>query len=1275
MNWTKEQSQAIYEKGSNILVAAAAGSGKTAVLVERIISKIIKEKIDIDKLLVVTFTNAAASEMRERILTAIYKIIDNEEEQDEETINHLQRQITLLNKASICTIDSFCLDVIRNNFFEIEISPNFKIADTAEIDLQKQEVLETLFEEKYENHDADFEKLIKNYTSYRDDTPLKDLILKIYTYIESNPFPLKWLDTQIEKFNIKDIKQDFSKTVWGKILLESMKEELEDNIKKLKSEERRLSVDKELESYEKILTSDIQQLEMVLGNLENWDKAYLLANQVEFLKWPSSRKITNPEKDNAKKIRDKVKKNFTDKRDKIFISNSEQANIDLQEMYEILVKLKRIILDFDEKFKKSKKEKNIVDFSDIEHLALEILIKENDEKIESSDIAKKYQEKFAEIAIDEYQDSNLVQEYILTSISKGNNIFMVGDVKQSIYKFRQAMPDLFLNKYQNYSENTANEKGLKIKLFKNFRSRENVLEITNMIFESIMGKELGEIEYTEEEYLNLGAAYPESKENLISEIDILDPLEDEEKLEESEIQSNIQNDSLEEDQEEQEKLEDIELEAKFVAKKIRDLLDSSFQVYDNKKEKFRKIECKDIVILLRSTKNKANIFEKELTLQNIDVYSDTSSEYLESYEIQIIMDLLKIIDNPYQDIPLVHIMLSSIGMFTNDDLLEIRLCDDQDDFYTAMLKSKLSVKEELKEKIENFLEKIEDFRQKNQILDLDELIWTIYEETGFLNYVALMPNGNLRVANLKMLFERAKQYESASFKGLFNFINFIEKIKLGSGDLGAAKLIGENENVVRIMSIHKSKGLEFPIVFLVGTGSNFNMQDLNNDILLHQDLGIGVKYIDYDKQIKYDTISKLALREKLLEENLAEEMRILYVALTRAKEKIYITGIKKDSNKEKEKMKELVDIYKLENGKINSNLLKKYKKYIDWILLTFLYNPEQSKNIMEINVLKGQDILKGIKEEEKQDIDIFKLLEENSKNIKEEEIIKLKNQLVFEYPYKDLIKIPTKESVTNIVHKNIKEIKYSLKLEDETETISERDDLEEIEELNNENKKTDNVDNDEDKKEKEIEMLEFPKPKFLVGTEEEKITPAQRGTLVHLCMKNLEFGKDYNLQDIKNLIEDLKAREMITQKGLEAINPYVILKFTQSNIWQKLKEAKEYHKEEPFYINIPAKDVMETTEDENILVQGIIDLYYINKNDELILLDYKTDFLAPNGPVLFGSKEPKRTGPFGASREQILVERHKAQLMLYKEALENGLSRKVDKVYIYSTSLGKEIEI
>ncbi len=726
-----------------------------------------------------------------------------------------------------------------------------------------------------------------------------------------------------------------------------------------------------------------------------------------------------------------------------------------------------------------------------------------------------------------------------------------------------------------------------------------------------MSKKLGDIEYTEEEYLYLGAQYENCKQDYLTEVNIIDVGQKE--------PVPMSPDVIQDDEKEEEKIEDIELEARFIANKIRELLDSKFQVYDNKKQRFRDICSKDIVILLRSTKNKASIFEKELIKQNINAYTDVSEEYLQTYEVQVIMDLLKIIDNPYQDLPLVHIMLSPIGMFTNDDLLEIRLTDKNDDFYTTLLKSRLSVSESLKEKIEAFLDKIDNFRELNNVLDLDELIWRIYEDTGFLNYVALMPNGEFRCANLKILFERAKQYETASFKGLFNFINFIENVKKGNSDLGSAKLISENEDVVRIMSIHKSKGLEFPIVFLASTGSSFNMMDLNKDILLHQEYGIGAKFIDYDRQIKYDTLTKKALREKILEENLAEEMRVLYVALTRAKEKLFISAVSKDYEKQKTNMQDLIEMYK-NNGKINPILIKKYKKYIDWILLTYFYNKNKAKNIMEVKTISKNEILVNSNQEEKEE-DIFELLEENSKNISNEEILKLKNQLSFEYKYKDLINIPTKDSVTNIIHKNVSNQKFGVEVENKEET-----------------------------------KIEFAKPKFIEGTEEEKISASKRGTLVHLCMKSLDFNKKYELKDIQDIIEDLKDRQIITQKEAENINPYVILKFTKTKIFEELKSAKEYHKEAPFYINVPANKVIETTLKENILVQGIIDLYYITKDNKLVLLDYKTDY----------AKE---------GDEQILINRHKPQLMLYKQALEKGLNRKVDKVFIYSTGLGKEIEI
>jgi len=893
MEWTKEQEQAIYEKGSNILVAAAAGSGKTAVLVERIINNIINENIDIDRLLVVTFTNAAASEMRERILSAIYKKI--EESDNEQENEKLQKQITLLNKASICTIDSFCLDVIKNNFFELDISPNFRIADTAEIELLKQEVLEEMFEEKYENEDENFVNLIHTYTTYKDDTPLKEIILKIYNQIQSNPFPEKWLEEKIEKFNIKDLSQDFSKTDWGQILLKDIEEEIIDCQSILKQELQKISRYDELEKYCQTIANDIDQLETLKVNLDSWDKAYSINQNLEFVTWPRDSKITLEEKELAKQARDNVKKKLNKKTDKFLIFNSQEANQDIYDMYEKLNALKEIILEYGKKIAKAKKEKNILDFNDIEHFALNILVQEKDGQIIQTETAKKYQEKYVEIAIDEYQDSNLIQEYILRSISNKSNIFMVGDVKQSIYKFRQARPDLFYTKYNTYKlkQDKKENDDLKIQLFKNFRSRKNVLDFTNIIFENLMTEKPWEIEYNLEEYLNLGADYKENGQDLKIEIHAIDL-------------ADIEEQETETPEEDEEHIEDIELEARYVTQKIQELMQSNFQVYDAKKKEFRNLKYKDIAILLRSTKTSAPIFEKELAKQNIPAFSDSSSEYLGSIEIQTIMSLLRIIDNPLQDIPLVTVLRSSIAGFTDNDLIQIRLNDKYDNFYNALLKAKLSVDETLKTKITNFLDNIESWRKAKEYLALDELIWKIYSDTGFYNYVGLMPNGALRQANLKMLFERAKQYESASFKGLFNFINFIEKVHSGSGDLGSAKIIGENEDVVRIMSIHKSKGLEFPIVFLSNTGKSINLMDLKQNILIHNEIGLGTKYIDYDKQIEYDTLSKSAIANKLHLETLSEEMRILYVALTRAKEKLIITGIVKDTKEALEKLEDQI---------------------------------------------------------------------------------------------------------------------------------------------------------------------------------------------------------------------------------------------------------------------------------------------------------------------------------------------------------------------------------
>ena len=1257
-NWTKEQEQAIYQKDTNLLVAAAAGSGKTAVLVERIINKAINENIDINRLLVVTFTNAAASEMRERVLNAIYKKLDENPEN-----TNLQKQITLLHMASICTIDSFCLEVVKNNFYELEnISPNFRIADTPEIELLKQEILDQLFETKYIEENEEFVKLINTYTSYKDDTPLKELILSIYNYINSSPYPQKWLKEKIEMFNIKGkYEENFSKSPWGKILVKEMEEELIDSIAILSDTLENLKSDNNLEIFAQTIESDIKQLDTLKQNLNNWDKAYEIANNITFTQW-SRKKVESDIKQEAKEIRDNVKEKFKKIKEKIFPTDSKQSNQDIFDMYNILKKLENLILEFDELFCKKKREKNIVDFTDIEHFALNILVKGVDENgnIIKTDVAKKYTEKYEEIAIDEYQDSNLVQEFILSSISRGNNMFMVGDVKQSIYRFRQAMPKLFLEKYSKFEtvgtgnvcltklskkiENKEGEEnktktnknietniyctncltGRKIQLFKNFRSRENVLDFTNLIFKNIMSSNLGEVEYDETEYLNLGAKdYPNIAQNLKAEINIIDMGQSDDKDENYEYDEEYEDDD---EKEELEHIENIELEAKYVAKKIKELIEKKYQVYDKKSETFRNISYKDIAILLRSTKDKANIYEQEIINLGMPVFSDSTQEYLDSIEIQTIMSLLRIIDNPIQDIPLVTVLRSNIGGFSDDELVTIRLSDKYDNFYKCMQKAKVDVNPELSKKIENFISKIDKWRKEQEYLALDELIWKIYLDTGYYNYVGLMPNGNLRQANLKILFERAKKYETASFKGLYNFINFIDKLKSNSGDLGAAKIIGENDDVIRIMSIHKSKGLEFPVVFLVNTNKEFNEQDIRkNPLLLHQDFGIGVKYINYNQQIKYDTLTREALKNIINNESISEEMRILYVALTRAKEKLFVVGIEKNLSKKLEKIEKQTRVYSKNNGKINPILLKKYKSYLDWILLTYLYENKNTENLIEFNKIEPTTILeRKVQEVVNDDSDtIIKILD--NKKYSKELLEEVKNKIEFKYENILATITPTKSSVTKI--KQMKQNKIGV-----------------------------NIENFENNEIQENRNIEFQKPKFVQEQKEVKLTAAEKGTLLHLCMQKLNPKENYDLSKIKELINNLQLKEIINQKEAESINVNKILQFVESKIWEQLQQAKEVYQEKPFYINVSAKDIYNQEISENILVQGIIDLYYIDKNDNLILLDYKTDYVE-------------------AGKERELVNKYKEQLDLYKQALEQALNRKVEKVFIYSVYLGKEIEI
>ena len=1162
--------------------------------------------------------------MRERILDAIYKKL----EENPESVN-LQRQINLLNKANICTIHSFCLDVIRNNFYEIDIPSNFRIGDTTEIEMIKNDVIDEIFEEKYMENDEGFIKLIETYTDYRGDEKLQDIILGIYKYIQSNPFPEKWLEEKIEDFNI-DTNEDFSNTIWGKIILQHLKDEINSMVIKLEKIRNDTLKFYELEKFSSVLQEDINNLKSI--NLSNWDIAYENMKSLSWTKWPVDKKVTIDLKNEAKDIRDSIKKDFS----KILLKyNSKEANLDILKMYDILKEIKKLVIEFSKIFSSKKKEKNIIDFNDIEHFALKILVDENGERTE---IAKKYIDVFEEILIDEYQDSNLVQEKILTSISKGNNIFMVGDVKQSIYKFRQARPELFLDKYEKYDVKSGlNVKsvGEKIQLFKNFRSRKNVLDITNLVFENIMSKKLGDVEYNEEEYLNFGADYPDPEENIeysgIAELNIIDLKEKEDDIYKETIEEVNDNDN-------QERIEDAVLEARFVANRIQEILDSDYHVYDRKKG-YRKVKAKDICVLLRATSVLAPIYEKEISEKGISVFSDSSSTYLESMEVQTIMSLLKIIDNPMQDIPLITVLRSNIFSFTDNDLIQIRLCDKKCSFYESMIKSRLNVDNILRHKIDMVLEKLKKWKNEEEYTPLNEFIWKLYLETGFYNYVALLPNGNLRQANLKMLFEKAKQYEKVSFKGLFSFINFIDKVKTSSGDMSAAKIVGENDDVVRIMSIHKSKGLEFPIVFLSSTGKKFNMQDLNMPILIHQDIGFGIQYIDSEKKIEYPTLTKEAIKIKSREETISEEMRVLYVALTRAKEKLIITGMSKDIDKELKSKEKMLEIFNKENleEKLNFNLVGKYSSYLDWLELVYEYNKKREiDNIINLKIYNKDELISKLSNDSVEEINLIEKIKddiEKAENINEaDKIERAKNKeeiltkLKWKYKYERKSKIPTKTSVTKLKEIELENLSY---------------DIEDI--INNVRDNKNGI-----KTNKEYALLS-DKPKFMEETE--SLNSAQKGTIMHLCVQLLDESKNYSFDDLKEFIQDLTNRNIISKQEADSVNIHTLYKYTKSELWNDLREAREIHKEEAFYINVDAGTIFDDAEEgENILVQGIIDLYYIDKEGKVILVDYKTDYV-PDGDV---SK---------------LEEKYKVQLELYKEALEQALERKVDKAMIWALNL------
>ena len=1255
--WTDEQLLAIETRGKNLLVAAAAGSGKTAVLVERIIKIITDDNnpVDIDKLLVVTFTNAAASEMRERIGDAISKKL--EEMPDSKM---LQRQLALLNKSNITTIHSFCLDIIKNNFHLIDLDPGFRIGDETECTLIKQDVLIELFEDKYDKEDEGFLNLIEAYCTNRDDERLKEIVLKLYNFSMSGPWPSVWLREKAQEFNINSL-DELEKASWYKVLKESLYLDLNNAKNGLDEAIKICEEDSDLAPYLLNLKPELNGIENAINSLNlNLEQIYKAIKDIEFAyRIKTVKKGLGDElyKKKVKSLRDDVKKKINQIKGGVFSVSLDETLNGIKNMYPIIKSLTELVIEFSDRYVKKKMERVILDFNDLEHLCLKILTC-NDEngEVYASSVAQKFREKFEEVLVDEYQDSNNVQETIISMVSRKDldnpNVFMVGDVKQSIYRFRQAKPELFLEKYNSYSEED-NKKNRKIMLYKNFRSREEVIKGVNFIFKSLMSKTVGELDYTDKEALNLGASYDEiNKDNVYfqdNEFIDLDKIEVSGALElhildkssDFEDGKNEINDEDDKENDNEEDLSAVAIEARIIAKRIKELINPSdgkcFMVFDKNLNRYRKITYKDIVILLRSTKNWADTIVEELSFGGIPVYADINTGYFQTIEIRTIMSLLHIIDNPMQDIYTIASMRSPIFAFTSEELADIRILNRDNYFYLNVKDIAEDVYDErinksLKDKCVYFIEKIGSWREKSLYMPIDEFLWYLYSDTSYYGYVGAMVNGIQRQANLRILFQRAKQYEQTSFKGLFNFINFINKLRKSSGDLGTAKILGENEDVVRIMSIHKSKGLEFPVVFLSGCGKQFNLRDINDSLLFHEELGIGADCIDIKKRIRYTTLQKYAIKKKFELETLSEEMRILYVALTRAKEKLIITG--SSSNLQKD----IDACYKAGvkgfNKVIPSELLKQ-KSYLKWIMTALIKHKDgdilrQGKNEFveisddlsswKINFHKKSDFgVENVEDSiEKKNISILSL---NYSNFEVDE--EIRKRLEFRYKYRDVCSVPSNISVSDI--KKAEEI-----FEPQAENLF-----------------------SEEKNRK--------KPKFIM--EEKGLSKAEKGTAMHFVMQKLDLNKVNLLNEIKEQIKNMFEKGLITKDEEESINIFKIQKFFKSNLGQRLlkayKENKQVFRELPFITEIPVKRIEKDLIDkifnnEKLRLQGIIDCFF-EEDDGIVLLDYKTDYVE-NG------------------KEKEILDKYKVQIDLYTETLERVIGKKVKERYLYLFGIDKEVK-
>lgn len=1262
VSWTTEQQQVIDLRNRNILVSAAAGSGKTAVLVERIV-KIITDKnhpVDIDHLLIVTFTNAAAAEMRERIGNAIEKALD-EQPGDE----HLLRQLTLIHNAQITTIDSFCLYVVRNHFHEIDLEPNFRIGDEGELKLLREDVLGKVLEQNYEEPSEAFSDFVEGYASGRTDAALNEMILQLYEFSRSYPWPEKWLDSFVGIYRIEN-REELDRAEWLAPLTQNIRFVLKDCEQLLKQALAVTQQDDGPDMYEKAVRSDLEKYES-LSKLTSFCELSVALSDIKYDRLASSRGFEgDPDKlELVKSLREQAKDVVKKLCKQYFFCSPEMMIEQLERTEPMLEEVVRLTKQFADEFAAAKRRKNLVDFHDVEHFALQILVDEETEKAKKT--AEEFRDTFEEIMIDEYQDSNEVQETLLRSISREergeNNIFMVGDVKQSIYRFRLARPELFMKKYDSYSLEESTTQ--RIDLHKNFRSREEVLTCTNDIFYKIMARSLGNVEYDAEAALYPGASYPVSAD-FIPEILLADS-----------------NDELLEDTELTDKKT---LEAKIVAEEIKHLMKTQ-PVTDKAAGTLRAAHYSDIVILLRSLSGWADSLVEVLNENGIPAHTVSSTGYFSTVEVQTVLSMLRLLDNPRQDIPMAAVLRSPMAGLTDEELAVLRLEDGSVPFHEAVLElaeglyeedgqKEISDSEADRKQGRNADEKTEDdiestahrkllkfykkYRQLRQLVPdtpIHELIEIILCETGYGHYVAAMPAGNRRTANLNMLLEKAAAYEKTSYKGLFHFVRYIDELQKYDVDFGEADMVGENEDVVRIMSIHKSKGLEFPIVIVSGMGKNFNKQDTRSKMVLHPELGIGLDYMDGKKRIKSPTIAKKAIAKQIELENLGEELRVLYVALTRAKEKLIITGTLKDAPEKLEFFRQQAALYAHSSDTTAIPYLTRESAagYLDWILPAVLsYGDKYPVRIVETAELVLDEVQNQLEQNEN--------LTERIGEIKAADpqlVGQLKQRFSQRYPYQVDVLRKNKYSVSELKHRAMRE-RFEAEQEETVPAFLE-------------------------------EPVTPTIPLFIQrqGSVEQE-TPnrgALRGTAVHRVMECYDFASE---KSVHKQMEAMEKEEKITADMRALVKEQIVADFVSSETGRRMALAQcggALYREKPFVMGFTEEELenygfgvgSNTDSCENIyektdsdqekeeqkkvrheedltLIQGIIDVFWIEK-DGIVLLDYKTDRVQQ-------AKE--------------LIDRYATQLKLYADALERVFAArklKVKEILIYSFSLEQLITL